>query len=56
MDLSLESKPSCYTFSNASNMSKKTDITSRVGLQFQSKVPTMSSFIVTLQVVGLQSY
>ena len=33
MDLSLKSKPSCHTLSNAFNTSKKTDLTSRVGLQ-----------------------
>ena len=33
MDLSLKSKPSCHTLSNAFDISKKTDLTSRVGLQ-----------------------
>ena len=32
MDLSLKSKPSCHTLSNAFDISKKTDLTSRVGL------------------------
>ena len=33
MDLSLKSKPSCHSLSNAFEISKKTDLTSRVGLQ-----------------------
>ena len=33
MDLSLKSKPSCHTLSNTFGISKKTDLTSRVGLQ-----------------------
>ena len=33
IDLSLKSKPSCQTLSNALDISKKTDITLRDGLQ-----------------------
>ena len=33
MDLSLKGKPSRHTLSNAFDVSKKTDLTSRVGLQ-----------------------
>ena len=33
IDLSFESKPSCHTLSNAFDISKKTDLTSRGGLQ-----------------------
>ena len=33
MDLSLKSKPSCHTLSDAFNISKKTGLTSKVGLQ-----------------------
>ena len=33
MDLSLKSKPSCHSLSNDFDISKKTDITSRAGLQ-----------------------
>ena len=36
MDLSLKSKPSCHTLSNAFDISKKTYPTSRVGLQSNS--------------------
>ena len=45
IDSSLQSKPSCQTLSNALDISKKTDLTSRDGLQ--SKVSNISCVIAS---------
>ena len=45
LDSSLQSKPSCQTLSNALDISKKTDLTSRDGLQ--SKASNISCVIAS---------
>ena len=45
IDSSLQSTPSCQTLSNALDISKKTDLTSRDGLQ--SKASNISSVIAS---------